>query len=140
MCGGRANRRTDKRLSEGSKISPNRILQMGGRRPKGRYCCRCGKFLFSGKRELKESHDSQGQRTGHVGAPAVVEGGVVESRGEAALRSGLRTKLRAVGSKRSSPWRLGARHRRLENWLVDGGLEFEAVEARRCAGLQRVWR
>jgi hypothetical protein len=140
MCGGRANSRTDKRLSERSKTSPNQMLQMGGRRPKGRCSCRCGRFLFSGKREFKESHDSQGQRTGHVGAPAVVEGGVVESRGVAASRSGLRTKLRAVGSKRSSPRRLGARHRRLENWLVDGGLEFEAVEARRCAGLQRVWR
>lgn len=53
-------------------------------------------FLFSRNWQLKESHDNQGQRAGHVGAPVFVGGGVVESRREAALTTGLRLKMLLV--------------------------------------------
>jgi hypothetical protein len=48
--------------------------KLGGRGPKRRYCWRSdGGFFFSGNRVLKESRDSQGQGSGHVGVPTFVE-------------------------------------------------------------------
>jgi hypothetical protein len=72
-------------------------------------------FLFSRNWEFKESHDNQSQRAGHVGTPMFVEGGVVESRREAAL-TGLWLKMRLVGRAVNSPApsNRGARHRRPE--------------------------
>jgi hypothetical protein len=58
--------------------------------------------FFSGNRVLKESRDSQGQGSGHVGVPTFVKAwqcGVVESRREEALTTGLGVLVAAGGEQ-----------------------------------------